>query len=230
MSTSAPYPAHRPTPPDVALGARGQTDPGQAPVAGRWPAVAVLASTDLLAEALAALLVRHDVNATAMDSWGLGRAPSPDVLVLVADADLVDAQVLELKERAGGARVVLVVAEADMAAVGWAQRLAVDGLVDGQTGGAELSHVVLRVAHGRRVFPATVVVDRPAARLSARQRDVLALVADGRSNGEIARELTITVNTVKFHVRTIFRELGIHNRVEASRVWADMQGRAHPIW
>ena len=56
------------------------------------------------------------------------------------------------------------------------------------------------------------------------------LVAAGRSNGEIADELTITVNTVKFDVRTIFRELGIHNRVEASRVWADMQGRAHPIW
>jgi DNA-binding NarL/FixJ family response regulator len=230
MSTSAPYSADRPAPADATLAAQAQVDPGPAPVAGPWPAVAVLASTDLLAEALAALLVRHDVNATAMDGWGLGRAPSPDVLVLVADGELVDAQVLELKERAGGARVVLVVAEADMAAVGWAQRLAVDGLVDGQTGGAELSHVVLRVAHGRRVFPATVVVDRPATRLSARQRDVLALVADGRSNGEIARELTITVNTVKFHVRTIFRELGIHNRVEASRVWADMQGRAHPIW
>jgi DNA-binding NarL/FixJ family response regulator len=216
MSTSAPYSADRPT-------------PVEAP-AGRWPTVAVLASTDLLAEALAALLVRHDINATAMDGWGLGRVASPDVLVLVADGELGDAQVLELKERAAGARVVLVVAEADMAAVGWAQRLAVDGLVDGQAGGAELSHVVLRVANGRRVFPATVVVDRPAARLSARQRDVLALVAAGRSNGEIARELTITVNTVKFHVRTIFRELGIHNRVEASRVWADMQGRAHPIW
>jgi DNA-binding NarL/FixJ family response regulator len=191
--------------------------------------VAVLASTDLLAEALAALLIQHDVNATPMDGWGLSRAPAPDVLVLVADGDLHDEQVLGLKERSRGARVVLVVAEADMAAVGWAQRLAVDGLVDGQTGGLELSHVVLRVAQGRRVFPATVVVDRPTARLSARQRDVLALVAEGRSNQEIAHELMITVNTVKFHVRTIFRELGIHNRVEASRVWSEMQGRSHLI-
>jgi DNA-binding NarL/FixJ family response regulator len=230
MSASAPYSADRPAPAGVALDVHGQAGPEPRGTTGAWPAVAVLASTDLLAEALAALLVRHDVNATAMDGWGLDRSPPPDVLVLVADGDLADAQVLELKERARGARVVLVVGEADMSAIGWAQRLAVDGLVDGQAGGAELSHVVLRVAHGRRVFPATVVLDRPVARLSARQRDVLALVADGRSNGEIARELMITVNTVKFHVRTIFRELGIHNRVEASRVWADMQGRAHPIW
>jgi DNA-binding NarL/FixJ family response regulator len=194
-----------------------------------WPRVAVLASTDLLAEALAALLARHDVQATSVDAWALGRGPAPDVLVLVADGDMVDEQILGLKQRAPAARVVLVVAEADMGAVAWAQRLAVDGLVDGQTGGAELSHVVLRVAQGRRVFPATVVVDRPAARLSARQRDVLALVSAGRSNQEIARELMITVNTVKFHVRTIFRELGIHNRVEASRVWSELQGRSSLI-
>lgn len=194
-----------------------------------WPRVAVLASTELLAEALAALLASHDVHATSFDGGAPGRGPAPDVIVLVAAGDMVDEQILGLKQRAPSARVVLVVAEAAMAVVAWAQRLAVDGLVDGQTGGAELSHVVLRVARGRRVFPATVVVDRPTARLSARQRDVLALVAAGRSNQEVARELMITVNTVKFHVRTIFRELGIHNRVEAARAWAELQARASLI-
>jgi DNA-binding NarL/FixJ family response regulator len=228
MNTSAPYSADPPAPAVPPTALRRDGEPTLI-AAAPWPKVAVLASTDLLAEALAALLIRHDISATPMDGWGLGRGPAPDVLVLVADGELLDEQVLGLKERAHGARVVLIVAEADMGAVAWAQRLAVDGLVDGQTGGAELSHVVLRVAQGRRVFPATVVVDRPTARLSARQRDVLALLADGRSNQQIARELMITVNTVKFHVRTIFRELGLHNRVEAARVWADMHGRSHLI-
>ena len=228
MNISPPSSADRPVVPPTALHRDGEPALAAA-AAAPWPRVAVLASTDLLAEALTALLLRHDVNATPVDGWGLARGPAPDVLVLVADGELLDEQVQGLKERARGARVVLVVAEADMATVGWAQRLAVEGLVDGKTGGAELSHVVLRVAQGRQVFPATVVVDRPTSRLSARQRGVLALVADGRSNQEIAGELMITVNTVKFHVRTIFRELGIHNRVEASRVWADMQGRSHLI-
>lgn len=54
-------------------------------------------------------------------------------------------------------------------------------------------------------------------RLSARQREVLRLVVAGYSNAQIAEELVISVNTVKFHVRTIFRELGIRSRVDAAR-------------
>jgi DNA-binding NarL/FixJ family response regulator len=53
--------------------------------------------------------------------------------------------------------------------------------------------------------------------LSARQREVLRLVVAGYSNAQIAEELVISVNTVKFHVRTIFRELGIRSRVDAAR-------------
>jgi DNA-binding NarL/FixJ family response regulator len=53
--------------------------------------------------------------------------------------------------------------------------------------------------------------------LSARQREVLRLVVAGWSNAQIAAELVISVNTVKFHVRTIFRELGIRSRVDAAR-------------
>ena len=54
-------------------------------------------------------------------------------------------------------------------------------------------------------------------RLSARQREVLRLVVAGYSNAQIAAELVISVNTVKFHVRSIFRELGIRSRVDAAR-------------
>ena len=36
-------------------------------------------------------------------------------------------------------------------------------------------------------------------------------------NDQIAARLYISRNTVKFHVRTIYRRLGVHNRVEASR-------------
>jgi DNA-binding NarL/FixJ family response regulator len=39
-------------------------------------------------------------------------------------------------------------------------------------------------------------------------------------NDQIATRLYISRNTVKFHVRTIYRRLGVHNRVEAARVLA----------
>ena len=55
----------------------------------------------------------------------------------------------------------------------------------------------------------------PLDRLSERQKQVFALLADGLSNKAIARRLGITEGTVKTHVATIFDLLGVHNRVAA---------------
>ena len=52
--------------------------------------------------------------------------------------------------------------------------------------------------------------------LSAREREVLKLVAAGSTNGEIARKLWVTEQTVKFHLSNIYRKLGVANRTEAS--------------
>jgi len=52
--------------------------------------------------------------------------------------------------------------------------------------------------------------------LSARESEVLALVVSGCSNQEIARELGITRNTVKNHLRSILVKLGVKNRVQAA--------------
>jgi DNA-binding NarL/FixJ family response regulator len=69
-------------------------------------------------------------------------------------------------------------------------------------------------AWSQRTAPSS---ERGLNRLSPRQREVLRLVVAGYSNAQIADELVISVNTVKFHVRTIFREAGIRSRVDAAR-------------
>jgi PAS domain S-box-containing protein len=51
--------------------------------------------------------------------------------------------------------------------------------------------------------------------LSARQLEILALIAEGLSNGEIASRLYLTESTVKWHVRKILRALGVANRAQA---------------
>ncbi len=51
--------------------------------------------------------------------------------------------------------------------------------------------------------------------LSQREREVLHLVADGLSNKQIARELSVSERTVKFHVASLFRKLGADNRAQA---------------
>jgi DNA-binding NarL/FixJ family response regulator len=63
----------------------------------------------------------------------------------------------------------------------------------------------------------------PGNRLTRRELDVLRLVAQGRSNADVGRELWVTEETVKFHLTKIYRKLGVSNRTEAAR-WAQLSG------
>jgi len=58
--------------------------------------------------------------------------------------------------------------------------------------------------------------DDPAARLSARELDVLRLVAQGRTNREAAAALNLSENTVKNHMANILDKLHLRSRVEAA--------------
>jgi DNA-binding NarL/FixJ family response regulator len=63
--------------------------------------------------------------------------------------------------------------------------------------------------------------DRPSPKaLTEREIEVLGLLAQGRTNKEIALELVITERTVKFHVSSILRKLGAGNRTEAVTIAA----------
>lgn len=92
---------------------------------------------------------------------------------------------------------------------------------------AELLVAIRRIADGEMVFSPQLlrrVVTRAAqsgragtggcmATVTAREHDVLALVADGMSNAEIADELHLSVTTVKTHVANLMSKTGCDNRV-----------------
>ena len=59
----------------------------------------------------------------------------------------------------------------------------------------------------------------PLSRLTERERVVLALMAEGRSNKEIAHALFISYNTTKAHISRIFHKLNVENRTEAAVLW-----------
>ena len=61
--------------------------------------------------------------------------------------------------------------------------------------------------------------------LTAREREVLALVAEGLANKQIARQLNISEKTVKAHLTSIFNTLGVTDRTQAA-LWADRQNRS----
>ncbi|GAA3861406.1 response regulator [Streptomyces sedi] len=86
----------------------------------------------------------------------------------------------------------------------------------------ELFTAVRAAAEGRTVLSPAVAsrlvsaVRTPAAGpLSAREREVLALVARGTSNREIARELFVSEATVKTHLTHVYAKLGVNDRAEA---------------
>jgi DNA-binding NarL/FixJ family response regulator len=93
----------------------------------------------------------------------------------------------------------------------------------------EFLDALRRVAAGGSALDPQVVASliatndprRPLASLTDRERDVLSLVAEGRSNAAVARRLWLTDRTVETHIRHIFAKLGLfdsdddHRRVLA---------------
>jgi DNA-binding NarL/FixJ family response regulator len=68
----------------------------------------------------------------------------------------------------------------------------------------------------RRATPPTLSTEADVLKLTKRQREVLSLLARGRSNKEIARALEIAEATTKIHMAALLRALGVRNRTEAA--------------
>lgn len=58
--------------------------------------------------------------------------------------------------------------------------------------------------------------NRPAGRLSGREVEILRLVAEGKTNHQIAEELVLSTKTVKRHLDNIFDKLGVSSRTAAT--------------
>ncbi len=95
----------------------------------------------------------------------------------------------------------------------------------------ELRHAILAAARGESpIHPkaaAELLAERSAAsptvRLSAREREVLILLANGSANKQIAHRLGISEKTVKGHLTHIFQTLGVQDRTQAA-LWAERNG------
>ena len=137
------------------------------------------------------------------------RAEAPEIGVLVFSQYLDGGYALDLVgDHAGGAGYLLKDRVSDLSL---------------------FTDAVRRVAHGGSALDPEVVqrmvgrprVDGPLTELTPRERDVLSLVAEGRSNSAIAERLSVTVGAIERHVTSIFDKLGLrpapddHRRVLA---------------
>lgn len=90
-------------------------------------------------------------------------------------------------------------------------------------GGAPMTpEIALKVVESFR-RPAAAAGDAPG--LSRRETEVLQSLARGLANKEIADELSLTVETVRWHLKQIYEKLHVRCRTEAALKFRDMQGR-----
>jgi DNA-binding NarL/FixJ family response regulator len=132
----------------------------------------------------------------------------PDVVVLVVTVSAVEGDVLEALE-AGAAGYLLKDSAPDEIV------RAIEAAVDGDTPlSPRVAGLIVHRARGRAGD-----LEASSAGLSAREVEVLRLLAEGCDNNEIALRLYLSPTTVKRHVSAIFSKAGVSNRVQAA-IWA----------
>ncbi len=183
---------------------------------------------DLVRDALGALLKKDDPAVSVETAFDLDTA-----LEKVAGAEPFDVIILDLRmpgmngldgaERmvriAGNTPVVIMSGSAQSSDVHAALRLGVKGFVPKTLAGGSLINAVRLVACGETYVPMQFMHGSEQAGetkggLSARERDVLFELRQGRSNKEIARNLDIAETTVKLHLRSISDKLEARNRTD----------------
>jgi DNA-binding NarL/FixJ family response regulator len=159
----------------------------------------------------------------------------PDIVLMdlrMPRCDGVEATRL-LRERVPGSKVVVLTTYADDRSVLNALRAGARGYLTKDASGAEIRHALRQVLDNHAVIDPAVqhhVVDaiatgtlaqdrRPLAPLPAgltpREGEVLALIATGMSNSEIAEQLVVSEGTVKSHINHLLAKIGARDRAQA---------------
>lgn len=182
----------------------------------------------LLRGALSSLLsLEPDIEVVASASDGrealaLVREHAPDVLVadiempVLTGLDVADA----LRKQGDQTRVLIVTTFARPGYLQRALQAGVLGYVLKDSPSEDLADAVRKVAAGQRAVAAELAETAWSlpVTLTARERDILRLVEEGRTNKEIARTLALSPGTVRNYLAEAASKLGAANRIEAFQI------------
>jgi len=196
----------------------------------------------LFREALSAALAgQPDLAVVAEAEDGLeavGEATRMEPEVAVLDADLPNCEGVRaarlIRERVPGCRVVLLAAEEEQDTLADAINAGVNAYLTKASPLADLVDAIRAVHRGDTLVPARMLgglldrlvnrrreqsdAVRRIGRLTPREREVLALLAQGGDNDSIARDLVISPQTARTHIQNVLVKLGVHSRLEAAAV------------
>jgi two-component system nitrate/nitrite response regulator NarP len=149
----------------------------------------------------------------------MGRMPTQIGVVDWALPTLGGERLLEsLRGRANAPRILVHGPEGDMDLVRRAMAAGAAGFCARSNLPQQLIDVAYAVAQGQMVFPfidVRALNHDPTTSLTTRERALLSALARGLANKDLAAELDISVNTVKFHLRNLYDKLGVNSRAQA---------------
>jgi DNA-binding NarL/FixJ family response regulator len=162
-------------------------------------------------------------------------ATEPDVVLLDVHLPGGNAQAVLQQSAVDSRFLALSVSDASQDVIG-VVRLGARGYVTKDITSADLATAIRQVAAGEAVFSprlagfvldaftgAAAKTDDELDRLTARERDVMRLIARGYTYREAAEELFLSVKTVETHMSAVLRKLQLSNRRELAR-WAKGRG------
>lgn len=167
-----------------------------------------------------ALSIAFEVGA---DEIANGRPQSNVDVVLVAGRlhSGPDSLFSLVRTRFPDKRVVACARAAEARDVRWAIVKGADGVVWDTQLEQTLELTIRAVLSGLLVIPRELRQQVQPPELTNRQKQALSLVIMGLTNHEIAEKLFLSVSTVKSHLNTAFRKLGVRSRAEAARLITD---------
>jgi DNA-binding NarL/FixJ family response regulator len=152
-------------------------------------------------------------------------AAQPDIVVLedMRDPALTLARIREARAAVATAKLVVLTARTDERWLAQAVEAGAHAAISKSVHPAAVAVLVRAIGSGavyHSFADSPQSASEPAPThggLTRREHEILQQVAEGASNGEIARRLCVTEQTVKFHLSNVYRKLGVTNRTQASR-------------
>jgi len=186
-------------------------------------------------QGLRALLEVQDDMAVAGEAGdgpaaiSLAESLRPDIVLLDLKLPGMDGVAVLRPLCAAGLRVLVLTSATEPSTAAAAVRAGAAGVVYKDIDPAALVRAIRSVHDGNVLLApeavGSLVRGSRADTLTAREREVLAAIADGKSNREIARLLRVSEKTVKAHVSAVLAKLGVQDRTQAA-VYAVRHGKA----
>ena len=150
---------------------------------------------------------------------------SPDVALLNLTTLSEPADVLRLHRAFPGTRILVLAGQPSSAECNQMLSFGATGCLSKETQARDIVNAIHLASRGMHVLPRSAAagggadrVERRGGELTARESQVLELLQHGRTNAEIASRLSIGVETVRTHARSVYRKIGVASRRDLARM------------